>query len=177
METKRRNTDVAQLIPLKLVRMISVRPDEKMRSFFDEMGPRALTKWGFAVYDDLESATAVEKDLLPDEIPTIFGGSHHIDVYACLKSLFHTEPSAWTLCEKVYNRLKQQGDLPCPSHMTFYVKRLSLSESQWYPIIQIDALVSLHYPHYLLISTGETAPARQQTSQPCQSPIIYLVDV
>jgi len=117
METKRRNTDVNKLIPLKFARMISVRPDDKMRAFFDEMGPRALRKWGFVAYDDYAAAVAGESELISSELPTFVGGSYRLDVLACLKALFRTEPEALALCESVYEELQSTGKLPCPKHM------------------------------------------------------------
>lgn len=118
MDTKRRNTEVNNLIPLKFVKMISVRPDEKMRGFFDEMGPRALKKWGFVAYDDYESAVLGESSLLSEDRPTFVGGEYQLDVLACLKALFRTEPEALELCVQVYEKLQSSGELPCPKHMT-----------------------------------------------------------
>ena len=40
METKLRNADIGALIPNKLARMISIRPDEKMTGFYEKMTPR-----------------------------------------------------------------------------------------------------------------------------------------
>jgi hypothetical protein len=117
MDTKRRNADVTSLVPLKFVRMISVRPDEKMLGFFDEMGPRALKKWGFAAYENFERAVAGESELLCDEIPTFVGGKYRLDVLACLRALFRTEPEALQLCERVHEELRSSGQLPCPAHM------------------------------------------------------------
>ena len=119
MDTKRRNTDVTSLIPLKLARMISIRPDDKMKEFFKEMGPRALKKWGFVAYDDYESALAGEIDLMPssEKIPTFVGGDYRLNVLECLKYLFHTEPDALALCLQLYKEMEDSGELPCPKHM------------------------------------------------------------
>ena len=112
-----RNTDVNTLIPVKFARMVSVRPDERMKAFFKETGDRMLRKWGFVAYDDSESAVVGEKDVISDEVPTFVGGAWRVDVLGCLKYLFRTEPEILALSLVVWDQLKGEGGLPCPKHM------------------------------------------------------------
>ena len=118
METKQRNSEIGLLVPFKLVRMICVSPDDKMRGFLDGMGPRMMKRWGVSVYDDdPPAALAGESAVISHDVPTWCGGSHRVDVLACLCHLFRTEPEALALCKRVWARLEASGQLPRPAHM------------------------------------------------------------
>ena len=117
METKIRMGDLPSLIPhAKLCRMITFHLDERMKEQMELMGPSIRKKWGVVMYDNYKEA--IEKETsLPDSIPTFVGGSYHVNVLECLKSLFSQEPDALNLMLEVYTDLKESGDLPCPPHM------------------------------------------------------------
>eukprot|EP00771_Trimastix_marina_P002059 gnl/Trimastix_PCT/3169.p1 GENE.gnl/Trimastix_PCT/3169~~gnl/Trimastix_PCT/3169.p1 ORF type:complete len:326 (+),score=74.14 gnl/Trimastix_PCT/3169:145-1122(+) len=116
-DTKQRNAEIGQLVPFKLVRMICVAPDERMKGFLIDMGPRMMRRWGVSVYDDAPTALEGESTTISDGVPTWCGGTHRVDVRACLQHLFRTEPDALELCESAWRRLEAAGQLPHPAHM------------------------------------------------------------
>jgi hypothetical protein len=117
MDTKQRNSEISQLVPFKLVRMICVAPDEKMKGLFTSMGPRMMKRWGVSVYDDVPTALEGESSTITDDVPTWCGGTHRVNVLSCLRHLFRTEPDALGLCESVWAKLEASGQLPRPAHM------------------------------------------------------------
>lgn len=117
METKSRNADIGALIPNKLARMISIRPDEKMTGFYEDMTPRMRKKYGFVLYDNYESAKRGEGDLLPPDLPTFVGGNYRVDILRCLKRLFVREPEALELLVNTYSEMERAGEIPRPAHM------------------------------------------------------------
>lgn len=117
MESKSRNADIGSLVPNKLVRMITVNPDDKMRKFYEDMSARARKKWGFAQYEDFESAMDGEGDFLPSSLPTFVGGTRKVDILKCLKHLFSQEPEALALMLETHSEMVANGELPQPSHM------------------------------------------------------------
>ena len=116
-ETKTRNADICSLIPNKLRRMISIRADDKMKSFYNNMGPRVRKKYGFILYDDYESAKSSEGDFLPADLPSFVGGSYRVDILKCLKHLFVREPDALLLLIETYDEMEKAGEIPMPPHM------------------------------------------------------------
>ena len=117
MESKSRNADIGSLVPNKLVRMITFHPDDKMRGFYNDMGPRARKKWGFEQYETFESAVAGEGNFLPTDLPTFVGGTYRVDVLECLKYLFWREPEALELLLETHSEMEEAGELPKPEHM------------------------------------------------------------
>lgn len=116
MEQKMRHSDLQAVIPNKLRRMISVRPDEKMKKQLEDFKAVAK-KYGFAMYDSYEDAIRAEAEVLPSEIPTFVGGSLRVDIKDCLRHLFHREPEALQLMEDVYKEMEERGAILCPPHM------------------------------------------------------------
>lgn len=117
MDSKQRNSEIGQIVPFKLARMICVAPDEKMKGFLTSMGSRMMKRWGVSVYDDPATAIKREASVISDDVPTWCGGKHKVDIRACLRSLFRTEPEALAVCDKVWERLESADKLPHPTHM------------------------------------------------------------
>ena len=117
METKMRHSEIGSLIPNKLSRMITVRPDEKMRGVYKDMTPRIRKKYGMVVYEDFETAIQGEGDFLPQEMPNFVGGTLRIDVLKCLKHLFSREPDALELLLETYGEMEKACEIPHPKLM------------------------------------------------------------
>ena len=117
MESKSRNSDVTQLVPNRLTRMIAFHPDDKMIKFYQDMGARARKKWGFEQYATFADAVAGEKDFLPEKLPSFVGGTYEVDVLQCLKYLFRREPEALALMEATYAEMEAAKEIPKPKHM------------------------------------------------------------
>jgi len=122
METKSRNADIGSMIPNKLTKMITIRPDEKMKNFYKEMTPRLRKKYGFVQYESFQEAMGHEHDekgYLPGEdfIPTFVGGTYKVDLIGTLRYLFSKEPEALKLMEETYLEMKENGEIPRPDYM------------------------------------------------------------
>eukprot|EP00933_Yihiella_yeosuensis_P051188 TRINITY_DN49058_c0_g1_i1.p1 TRINITY_DN49058_c0_g1~~TRINITY_DN49058_c0_g1_i1.p1 ORF type:complete len:328 (-),score=73.65 TRINITY_DN49058_c0_g1_i1:250-1188(-) len=117
MESKNRNSDITQLVPNRLARMITFHPDEKMIKFYEEMGARARKKWGFEQYATLAEAVVGEQGLLPEQLPSFVGGTYKVDVVECLKYLFRREPEALALMEESFREMEAANEIPKPQHM------------------------------------------------------------
>jgi len=117
METKTRHSEIGSLIPNKLTRMITVRPDDKMRGFYKDMTPRARKKFGFVVYEDFGTAIEAEGDFLPREMPHFVGGTLRVDILKCLKHLFSQEPDALKLLLETFDEMEKACEIPQPKHM------------------------------------------------------------
>ena len=117
METKTRNAEITSVIPNRLARMITIRPEEKMNNFYKEMTPRLRKKYGFVQYDDYNSAKLGEKGLLPEDLPTFVGGNYRVDVLKCLKYLFRREDDVLQLMLDTYEEMEKKGEIPRPKHM------------------------------------------------------------
>lgn len=116
-ESKSRNGDICSFIPNKLRRMISIRAGDRMRKFYDDVGPRVRKKYGFILYDDYESALAGESNFLPADLPSFVGGTYKVDVLKCLKHLFAKEPEVLLLMMETYEEMEKAGEIPMPEHM------------------------------------------------------------
>ena len=84
-----------------------------------DMGARSRKKWGFAQYEDFETAVVRESDLLPPAecLPTFVGGERRVEICECLRHLFRREPDALELMFETYSEMKDAGEIPCPAHM------------------------------------------------------------
>jgi len=117
MGSKSRNSDISQLVPNKLARMITFHPDEKMNKFYKDMSKRSRKKWGFKQYTDFKSAVAAEGDYLPSELPTFVGGTYRVNILKCLRYLLRREPEAVALLMETHAEMVENGELPQPAHM------------------------------------------------------------
>jgi len=116
MEQKMRHSNLQAVIPNKLKKMISVRPDDRMKKQLEDYGP-VMKRYGYVVYDTFDEAISAEASLLPDELPTFVGGTRKVDIRECLRHLFCNEPDALALMEEVYDGMVGSGELLCPRHM------------------------------------------------------------
>ena len=116
MDQKMRHSDIQAVVPNKLRRMISINPDERMKKQLDEYKAIAK-KYGFVMYDTLEEARIGEANVLPQDLPTWVGGTLQVDIKTCLQHLFHREPAALEMMEKVYKEMEEKGEILHPQHM------------------------------------------------------------
>lgn len=116
MEQKMRHSDLQAVIPNKLRRMISVRPDEKMKKQMEDFA-QVAKKYGFVMYDKFDDAMRNEAKIMPKEVPVFVGGTLEVDIRSCLRHLFRREPEALTMMEEVWKDMEDNGDMLHPEHM------------------------------------------------------------
>eukprot|EP01080_Neovahlkampfia_damariscottae_P005342 gene5342-9151_t len=118
MTSKLESAHLFNIIPTKLVKMVSVNQDEKMKEFSKEY-EKIWKKYGGVTYDSFDEFYEKEKDDFPDRslMPKIAGGESKIDILEGLKYLFRREKYAFELMLETYDEMKKNGELLNPKHM------------------------------------------------------------
>eukprot|EP01080_Neovahlkampfia_damariscottae_P009655 gene9655-1859_t len=113
------HSNIQSLIPNKLIKMLQVNADPKMKQMYKDYGTKVLERYGFVLYEDFDECYEKEKEFLPDRklMPKFVGGEGKLDILECLKLLFRREKETLELLIKTYEEMEKNGEIIKPKHM------------------------------------------------------------